>query len=157
MRRLVSALFTIAALAAPVSAQAHPDFTGKWVLDPKSIDASMGPVSVTMTVKQDAKAITVETDANSPMGEQKSSAVYNLDGSPSKNSANTPGGALELNSAGSWDGSVFVVTTKGEIQGQSLTQNDRWSLDADGKTLRLQRDVAAMGQSMSMKMVFNKQ
>jgi hypothetical protein len=157
MRRLVSTLVTIAAFATPLAAQTHPDFSGKWVLDPKSIEASAGPVSVTLNVKQDTKAITVESNATTPMGEQKTTSVFNLDGSPSKYSADTPGGQLQLTSTGTWDGTTFAIATKGEIQGQAITQNERWSLDPDGKILRLQRDVSAMGQSMSFKMVFNKQ
>ncbi|MGH7618876.1 MAG: hypothetical protein ACREPM_16780 [Gemmatimonadaceae bacterium] len=157
MRRLASAFFALAVLAAPLAAQTHPDFTGKWVLDPKSLDANMSGISITLNVKQDSKALTVDSDASTPMGAQKTSSVFNLDGSASKNTADTPGGSLTLTSTGTWDGSTFVIATNGEIQGQALTQTEHWSLDADGKTLHLQRDVSAMGQNASFKMNFNKQ
>jgi hypothetical protein len=157
MRRLTSVLFALAALATPLAAQTHPNFTGKWVLDPKSVDGGMGPTSMTLNVTQDAKAITIESAATSPMGDQKANRVLNLDGSPSTNKISTPAGDLELTSTGSWDGAVFVVATKGEVQGQSITYNERWSLDADGKTLHVQRDGTTMGQSFTLKMTFNKQ
>jgi hypothetical protein len=157
MRRLASALLLIATVAAPLAAQTHPNFAGKWVLDPKSVDGGMGPVSMTLTVTQDAKTISTESVAQTQMGEQKTSRVLNLDGSPSKTKLPTPGGDIEMTATASWDGDAFLVATKGDVQGQPLTFNERWSLDADGKTLHLQRDGTAMGQSFTLKMTFNKQ
>jgi hypothetical protein len=157
MHRLVSIALALVAVASPLRAQGHPDFSGKWVLDPKSVDGGMGPTSMTLDVVQDAKAIKVESAATSPMGDQKSSQSFNLDGSPSKNAVNTPAGSLDLTSTGVWDGDAFVVTTKGEMQGQTLTFTERWTLDAGGKILRLQRDISAGGQSFNLKLAFNKQ
>ena len=65
--------------------------------------------------------------------------------------------SVDLASTAAWDGSALVVKTTADIQGQAMVSTDRWTLDADGKTLRIQRDVGVAGQSMSMTMVFNKQ
>lgn len=161
MRRLASALFAVASLAAaPLAAQTHPDFSGKWELDPKSVEGApngMGPVSLTLTVTQDAKTIKVVQAAKTPMGDQESTTAYNVDGSESKNTLSNGGMSVELVSTGAWEGPVLVVTTKGDIQGQTLTTTERWSLDAGGKTLRLQRDLSMMGQGYSLKLAFNKQ
>ncbi len=161
MRRLVATLFALttlaAPLAAPLAAQAHPDFSGKWVLDPKSVENGMGPTAMTLTVKQDDKNLTIETAATSQMGDMKSTTVLNLDGSESKNKVTGPGGSVDLTSTGKWDGPAYVVTTKGDVQGNAMTQTDRWSLGADGKTLQLQRDASVMGQTFSLKFLFNKQ
>ena len=73
--------------------------------------------------------------------------MLNVDGSESKNTVTGPGGTVALTSTGKWDGPVFVVSTKGEVQGNSMTQTEHWSLGADGKTLQLQRDASMMGQS----------
>ena len=44
-----------AAVAAPLAAQtAHPDFSGKWVLDPKSVESPMPMPAATLVVVQDA-------------------------------------------------------------------------------------------------------
>jgi len=157
MRRLVSTLFALAALAAPLTAQTHTDFSGKWALDPKSIENGMGPTSMTLTVTQDSKTIKIESAASSQMGDMKSAIVLNTDGSESKNSVTGPAGALELVSTGKWEGPVFVVTTKTEFQGNPMTQNERWTLGTDGKTLTLERSATIMGQTQSLKMLFNKQ
>jgi len=158
MRRLALVLVALGTLAARLSAQTHPDFSGKWELDPKSIEGAPagGQVSMTLTVTQDPKIIKVAQQAKTPMGENSTTTSYNVDGSESKNTVSNGGTSVELTSTGSWDGPVFVVVTKGEVQGQPVTYTERWSLGPDGKTLHLQRDITAMGQSMSLKLTFNK-
>jgi hypothetical protein len=157
MRRVVSTLFALATLAAPLAAQTHTDFSGKWALDPKSVENTMGPTSITMTVKQDAKTIAVEQAATGQMGEMKSAISFNVDGSESKNTVKGPSGDLELVSTGKWDGPAFVVTTKADLPTGAMTQTERWTLGAEGKTLTVERTAAMMGQTMSLKMLFNKQ
>lgn len=157
MRRFASIALALTALAAPLAAQsAHTDFSGKWALDPKSVDSPMAPQSATMTVTQDAKTIKIDQSISAPSGDQKASLTFNLDGSPSKNTVAAQGMNLELSSTASWEGAALVVKTTADIQGQTLTQTERWTLDPNGKTLHMQRDASAAGQSMSMKMDFNK-
>jgi hypothetical protein len=158
MRRFVSLAFALATIASPLAAQsAHPDFSGKWALDPKSIEGPMAGTQATMMVVQDAKLLKIDQTVSSPMGDQKSSLVFNLDGSPSKNTVAAQGMSLELNSIAAWEAGALVVKTTADIQGQSLTQNERWTLSPDGKTIKLVRDASAAGQSMTMKMAFIKQ
>lgn len=159
MRRLVSVAFALATLASPLAAQSHPDFSGKWVLDPKSVDAGMmpAPTSATMTVAQDAKTVKVDNVVNSQMGEQKSSLTFNLDGSASKNTISGNGASVDLTSTATWDGPTLAVTTTGDMGGQTLTFTEHWSMDDTGKVLHVQRDINAGGQAMSMKFTFNKQ
>jgi hypothetical protein len=157
MRRLVSLAFAISALASPLAAQSHPDFSGKWVLDPKTAEGPMAPSAMTVVATQDAKTLKLETAATSQFGEQKSAATVNLDGSPSKNNYETPNGPIELTSVGTWDGATFVITTKADISGQSFSQTDSWSLDSAGKSAHVQRDLNFSGQTITMKLVFNKQ
>jgi len=56
-----------------------------------------------------------------------------------------------------WDGAALVVATKASMQGQDITQNEKWALSPDGKTLALDRMVGFGGQNMSIKISFNKQ
>ncbi|MEP6491192.1 MAG: hypothetical protein ABJF01_00850 [bacterium] len=157
MRRLVSIAFALTAFALPLAAQAHPDFSGKWVMDPKTAEGPMTPTAMTMNATQDTKTLKLET-ATTAMGmEQKLTLTFNLDGTQSKNTANTPNGALELVSTSKWDGATLVVTTNVDLGGQPLEQIDRYTLDADGKTLRTQRSVAVAGQNVQLKMNFAKQ
>ena len=158
MRPSIALAFAFAASAAPLAAQtAHPDFSGKWTLDPKSVEGPMAPTSATMAVAQDAKVLKVDQTVSTQMGDQKSILAFNLDGSPSKNNVAAQGMSVDLASTAAWDGSALVVKTTADIQGQTMVSTDRWTLDANGTTLRIQRDVGVAGQSMSMTMVFNKQ
>jgi hypothetical protein len=157
MRRTVSLAFSLIALASPLAAQSHPDFSGKWVLDPKSVEGPMAPTGLTVTATQDAKTLKTESAATTQYGDQKSTLTVNLDGTPSKNTVDTPNGPIELSSTAKWDSAILVINTTASINGEQLQQTDHWSLDADGKTLRLQRDISFSGQSFSMKMVLAKQ
>jgi hypothetical protein len=155
MRRLLAVLLAAAAIVSPLAAQTHPDFSGTWVMDAKT--APQGITSLTLTIKQDAKTINIATDVNTVMGAQKMTSVFNLDGSDSKNSATGPAGTIETVSTVGWEGASMIVATKAQMQGQEITQNEKWSLAADGKTLALERVVGFGGQNMSTKLTFNKQ
>lgn len=160
MRRFASIAFTLtalAALASPLAAQSHPDFSGKWVLDPKTAEGPMTPTSMTVTATQDPKSLKLESAASMMGTDAKMLSTINLDGSPSKNTANGPSGAVELTTVSKWDGATLVVTTTADLGGQPLEQVDRYTLDADGKTLRVLRSVAVAGQNIQVKWNFAKQ
>lgn len=162
MRRFATIALSLASLASPLAAQAHPDFSGKWVLDTKASEGPMMPSAMTVVVTQDAKTLKVDNTSTMAMGEQKmeqkASLSYNLDGSPSKNVASGMGASLDLVSTTSWTGPTLVITTKADLgNGNAMTQTDQWTLGPDGKTLKLTRDVAVGPQAMSIKMSFVKQ
>jgi hypothetical protein len=156
MRKFLTVLLVAAtAIASPLAAQSHPDFSGTWVMDAKTAPAGIN--SLTMMIKQDTKTINIVTDVNTAMGAQKVTNVFNLDGSDSKNSMSGPAGTVETTSTVGWEGAAMIVATKASVQGQEISQNEKWSLTADGKTLNLDRVVGVGGQNMSIKLAFNKQ
>src|SRR5215510_15089471 len=132
MRRLLSVLIACAVVVSPLSAQARPDFSGKWSLDPKSVPSGMpAGTNVVVTLKQDAKTLNVDMVAITPMGDQKHATLVNLDGSPTKN---------------------------GDFQGYSMQQTDKWSLSADKKSLDLETTMNMAGQKQqTSKLSFIKQ
>ena len=124
MRRLSASVVAMAMLAFAVSvmAQAKPDFSGKWVMDPASAPAAPAGgggggrggrgggagFGMEFTVTQTPAALTVTR----MQGGNEVKAVYNLDGSESKNSAPGRGGAtMEQVSKATWDGAKLVITT----------------------------------------------
>jgi hypothetical protein len=157
MRRVVPVLLAFVSLAAPLAAQARPDFSGKWTLDTTTVQGPMAPQSMTLVVTQDDKTVKVESAASTQMGEQKGTTIINLDGTASKNTLTTPTGPLDLTSTGGWDGNTFVVTNSAQVQGQPLQMTERWSMDNNGKTLHLDRAVAVAGQNFNVKLTFIKQ
>ena len=159
MQRLLSSIVVLVLAAAPLVAQARPDFSGKWALDVSSAPTGALPqgTSVVLTIKQDEKTINADLVVNSTMGEQKRTTIVNLDGASTKNTIVTPMGNVDLTSSFAWDGAAGVTTSKGEAQGQTFVQTEKWTLDADGKTLRLETTVSAGAQNMTNTVAFKKQ
>lgn len=157
MRRLVSMLFVLATVAAgPVAAQSHPDFTGKWVLDPSKSEGPTVPPSSELNVTQTEKSLTVVRNSPGPTGPMSSTLVFQLDGTPSKNTVGGNGMTVDLNSTTAWDGPALVIdTTAPQMQG-GFKQTERWSVDESGKTLTVKGDIAVSGQTASVKLVFLK-
>jgi len=162
MRRFVPMMFALAALTTPLAAQgsagaAHPDFVGTWKLDVKKSVGTGLPISMTLTVAKDAKVMTIRKVGTTEMGEQGSTLIVNLDGSPTKNTLTSSGPSVDFNLTGSWDGPVYVVKTKANIGGQSLDQTDRWTLNASRKQLTIATTLVAGGQTKVQTLVFDKQ
>src|SRR6187549_872393 len=128
MRRnfLVVAVVLMFGAAASLAAQAKPDFSGKWVMDPASAPAAPagggggggrgggrgggggGGFGQEFTAKQDAKMLMISR----MQGDQTVTAMYNLDGSESKNTTQGRGGPQEQVSKAMWDGAKLVITTQ---------------------------------------------
>lgn len=157
MRRIVAVAFALASLASPVAAQSHPDFSGKWEMDAKSSTGDMLPQTATLILTQTAATLTFENTITSQMGEQKTKTTINLDTVPARNTVTVQGMALELTATTAWEGTTLVVTTRADVSGQPLEQIDRLTLAADGKTLRVTRNVAIAGQTVAMMLVLNRQ
>ena len=138
MRRnlLVVAVLLMFGAAASLAAQAKPDFSGKWVMDPASAPAAPAGgggggggrgggrgggggagFGQEFTATQDAKMLTISR----MQGDQTVTAMYNLDGSESKNTVQGRGGAQEQVSKAAWDGAKLVITTTTQFGEQKRT------------------------------------
>ena len=127
-RAILSAALAIA-LVAGVSAQAKPNFAGKW----KQIGSFN---SWTITVDGSKMTVTMTVAGNSE------STVYLLDGTPSKKQFEGPNGPMENVSTSTWEGNVLVTTTKTAF-GATMTEK-RW-IEPDG-TMRIQNTLDIPGK-----------
>jgi hypothetical protein len=137
---MVAAVFAVAAVA---FAQAKPDFSGTWTLDPEASGmaapggAPGGAPAGTgggggrggggpLTVRQTADALTVERT----MGENKVVTTYKLDGTESKNTMPGRGGGAptEAVSVAKFDGGKLVINTKRDMGGQTVETTETWSV-----------------------------
>ena len=138
------AIVTIGALmfvafAANAFAQAKPNFAGKWTLvpDPNAPAPTGrggrggGGLGQAFSAEQNDKALTVVTTTQA--GETK--AVYNLDGSESKNPLNFNGNTIDRVSKAKWDGAKLVITTTTNFNGNANESTQTWSLDATGNLI----------------------
>lgn len=159
MGRRRGAVFTTALLVLQsnaLAAQAHPDFTGVWVLDASRSDSSsFTPKSATYAIVQRGDSIVV--DRETP-GTGKSHTVYGLDSKPRTNTLRLVGTETEATSMVAWTGAVMVVRTNSHPGDADLVQVDTWTLAPDGKTLRIRREATYGGRPMgSPTLVFVKQ
>ena len=138
MKRLLALTVTAAVLTSSLAvlAQTRPNFAGKWTLvpDPNAAAAGgrgrgmAGGLGQTFTATQDEKTLTVVSTTQ--MGEIK--AVYNLDGSATKNPITLVGQTVERTSKVKWDGARLIVTSISNFQGNAAETTQVWSLDKSG-------------------------
>jgi hypothetical protein len=112
MKRATAVLSRVALVLVTATLAAQtPNFTGKWVIDADKSPAPAGGgfVGGPLTITQDAKTFKAER----VIADNTFTQIYNLDGSPSKNTMNMGGNVVEQESTARWDGSTLVITTKG--------------------------------------------
>jgi hypothetical protein len=118
---IAAAVLAVATLA---WAQAKPDFSGTWTLDPAATGTTggggAGMGGGPMTVKQTADTLTIERTGQ---GGNTMTQTYKLDGSETDITM----GQMTAKASAKWDGAKLVITTKSERGEQTQT----WSL-ADG-------------------------
>jgi len=138
---LAAAVFAVASVA---FAQAKPDFSGTWTLDPEASGMPAGGGgggggrgggalgNGPATVKQTADALTIERTA----GDNKVTFTYKLDGTESKNTMMGRGGTpTESVSVAKWDGGKLTITTKQDMGGQMVESTQNWSLSGNVLTV----------------------
>jgi len=153
MRR---AAFCTAVLALAVTAlafaQAKPDFSGTWTLDPAKSVMGGGPGGPPggrgpggpMTVKQTATELARETSR----GERTMTMTYKLDGTESTNAM----GPMTSKSTASWNGDQLVIKTVRETPNGTMETTETWSLGSGGKELT----VVTASPRGERKMVYTK-
>jgi hypothetical protein len=129
MKKLMSALFVIAAVANMATAADKPDFSGNWKLDlDKSTFGPLPPpATMTRTISHKGPDITVEQAMTGP--DMNVTFKYSTDG---KETANSFMGA-DFKSKTEWDGKVLVIHNDLGADAP-VKSTDRWTLSEDGKT-----------------------
>jgi hypothetical protein len=143
MRIMTNVLAAILLTVVSLGAQQKPDFSGAWVLaKERSSQAMSGSVVVSVsgllgdkfTAVQDSKTLTLTITVAAIGRDIK--AVYNLDGSESRNLNPVGGGQPDepIFSRASWEGEKLVILTRGTalVNGKPIeTRRVVW-LDTDG-------------------------
>jgi hypothetical protein len=131
--------FTFALLMGlALSAQAKPNFSGEWTMDPAKSDfgALAVPTKMTRTITHADPAIKiVTTQVGGSMGDTTFEMNFSTDGKPQKNTLN----GAPMTTVGSWDGAVAVFASTLLQQGVEIKIEDRYSLSDAGKTLTVVR------------------
>jgi hypothetical protein len=145
---LLNVVLASAVAAWLTQAQARPDFSGTWKLDPVasvvapppggSGTAATGAVSPTLlepiVVTQNAEALAVTQKP----GDDAFTFRYRLDGSPSKLAwPSGPGETVEATAVAKWDGDKLRIATHIPINGREYDNTEAWSLGGDRLTIEL--------------------
>jgi len=160
----------IAVLAGGVSAQAAPDFSGRWATEPATTgrgaagDMGSGWGSP-ITITQDTAKLTVEYaffgrgDMQPPM-----KFVYALDGSETKNSVMMGRGVQAQTSKAAWDGERLVITTihtfADPVSGKPQNTEVKQTLSLESPTVLIVETLRAGvmgGPSSTTKTTYKKQ
>jgi hypothetical protein len=175
MRRvitLVAAAAFVLSSATGVFAQAKPDFSGKWTLDPASAPAPAqappaggggggrggggrgggGGFGQEFTAKQDASTLTISR----VQGDQTVTATYKLDGSESKNTVAGRGGQQEQVSKTMWMGNKLMITTTLDFGGNTVEQSQTLSLEGGNLVVERSQPGRDGGAPQTTKQVYKK-
>jgi Spy/CpxP family protein refolding chaperone len=166
----VTAAAFVLATSVGMYAQAKPDFSGSWVMDPAVAAAPAGAPAggggggrgggrgggagfgPQFTAKQDAKMLTIERT----QGDATVSAMYMLDGSESKNTVAGRGGQTEQVSKATWDGDKLVIVTTINAGGNNIEQRRVLSMDGGNLVIEQTAPGRGGGEPTTTRLVYKK-
>jgi len=162
-RRFVATAAAIILASVSLGAQAKPDFSGKWVMDPPTAAAPPGNLGAArgggaagfqpgfgpeFTAKQDAKALVITR------GGQTNTLTYSLDGTESKNPVTRDGQKQEQVARATWEGDRLVIATEVNFQGNTAEQ--RRVLSLEGGNLVIEQTNPGRSGGPAIKVVYKK-
>jgi len=131
MGLLIGTLISLGS-ALTVRAQAKPDFSGTWKMDPTRSESAaqkepIGPVTV--VIAQTADEVKIETTRV----DGSSAVTYKIDGSETR----VPEGTAKTH----WDGATLVTEVERYVQGQAVTTKEVRKLAANGNEMLVNMTV----------------
>jgi len=157
---MAAAIFAVASVA---FAQAKPDFSGTWTLDPEASNMGGAPggggggggrgmMTGPITIKVAGDVLTIDR----MQGEAKVTTTLNLAGQPTENQmAGRQGAAIAAKYVSKWDGAKLVTTITSEGPNGPITRTEtRW---LEGSTLVVETNRTGRdGSPMTTKLVYKK-
>jgi hypothetical protein len=136
-------------------AQAKPDFSGNWKMNPSKSDFGMmpAPSSLVRKITHSEPNLKVVNTQVGERGEFTIELAYTTDGKECANKIMN----WDAKSTLKWEGSTLVVDSKLDIQGNLISMSEKWTLSEDGKTLTIAQHFAAPQGEMDAKTVLEKQ
>ena len=158
---VMAVLGSLLVIPANALAAKKANFTGEWALNESKSELGEGRMfsPVKMTVQQEGNSITLERTRTGRDGEERTSKeVLTLDGKESINK----GENRTSTSTATWskDGKTLTILTNTEINRQGETfkmkSTEIWTLEEDGKILKVQSDSTSPRGERSVKLVYDK-
>ncbi len=161
----IIAFSTIAALFMSLTfgaSAAKIDLSGTWALDKAKSEGLPPSMDQLMTIKQKDDKISVETKFTTDKGEQSSSDSYTIDGKETEYTPKVPNNVTNAKGKRTtkWttDGFEVLETITGDTPTGPVTVRTtrKWSLSADGKTLKIDLTQKLPDGTREVKRTFNK-
>jgi hypothetical protein len=156
-RICVAVCATILAASAPLGAQSaasHPDVTGTWKMDTtKFVKRDAALAGLTLTVSNHGDTLLVVTDvvdAGRPPVQMRSTYL-------SQTSGGQPADALARATVRGWVGDTLVLRRVEARPDRTLNVEERWTLDASGRTLSRAQTVVDGIRWSRQTLVFTRQ
>lgn len=148
---LAVSLFLLLASAA----MAKPNFTGSWKMNPAKSNFGQVPQPEKMerTVDHKDPALLLKSLQVRQDKEVKTEANLSTDGK--EFTVKTQFG--DMKGTAKWDGDALVVESKLQIQGNEITQSDRWVLAAGGKELKVDSVLNTPQGEVKLTIIYDKQ
>ncbi|HEX8638087.1 MAG TPA: hypothetical protein VF692_08500 [Pyrinomonadaceae bacterium] len=165
---MIKTIFRVAILALlalnlnAASLLVKTDFSGTWTLDKAKSEGLPPSMEQTVTVTQKDDKITVETKSVTDKGEQTSSDSYTVDGKETEYTPKVPNNVTNAKAKRSvkWttDGFEVLETITGDTPTGAVTvvTMRKWSLSADGKTLKIDLTQKLPDGTREIKRTFTK-
>ena len=141
---------------------ANIDLSGTWTLDKAKSEGLPPSMEQTMTVTQKDDKITVETKFTTDKGEQTSTDSYTIDGKETEYTPKVPNNVTNAKGKRTVkrtaDGFEVLETITGDTPtgAVTVTTTRKWSLSADGKTLKIDLTQKLPEGTREIKRTFNK-
>ncbi len=148
----IACLATLALAAAPGP---KPNFSGSWKvnLDKSDYGPMPKPQKWERTISHNDPVLKYTTVQTGPQGEITTETTYTTDG---KECVNRYRGQ-DVKGSAKWDGDVLTIESKRSIQGTEISQEERWSLSPDGKTLTFENHLTTPQGELNVRVVADKQ
>src|SRR5688572_25311220 len=116
---LITILLALSILPVPAADPSRPDFSGRWELDAARSEGVPPDTKQSMTVKQTADRLEVETKITGPQGDRTVNDTFTLDGKPA----------------------AFTPAMLAGGKAKNGTRTSTWSADGKGMDVIEQADV----------------
>jgi hypothetical protein len=155
MKKLMSTLFVIAAVAGMTQAADKPDFSGDWKMDAdKSLFGPLPPpTSLTSKIDHKDPDLSVATTQTGPSGDQNTTFKYSTDGKETTNSMM----GNDVKSKAVWEGKTLVIVSSLDAGGAQLKFTSKYTLSDDGKTLNNAVSISSPSGDFDLTIVLVKQ
>jgi len=142
-------------LLCTATAQAKPNFSGDWKMNPTKSDFGQMPAPTSMVQKithndPDLKIVITQVRES---GEFTNNLSYTTDGKECVNKSRMG----ETKSTLKWDGDTLVIESKADFQGNAVAITNKWTLSEDGKILTVNSHFSSSMGEGDTKTVYEKQ